>query len=510
MLFLGGDFMSEGKIITLSGMSGVGKSFLIKQLLERTQNFEKLKAVTTRKKRENEIDGVDKYFVSFEDFQKSYDNGELCVVNEVFGNMYGYYKRDFEKTKQGINLITELYYSEIPEFKQNHPNTISIYVVPSDVAITIDNLSERNSSAEELEKRLLDINKELESFSQLDKECFDFILINNYREDSIDCFNKYLSSIINFELNEHPVSMPIINHLSNDIKKIVDGYALDKSKTIVYTSFDGDDMHYLSDICKNVIEQGKVPLNPEAALGYYVSTTSLGGVKQEVMKDCLTLEMLADELYVYRNHDYDISEGIIAEIILWNLMKNNGLSFVGDVKSLENYDLKGMDASELEKWILLQDSLLKKELNYNLLDGYMKTKHKSNYVIANFRNFKHIDWARTYNYNNGICPISPQNILPYTLYKNDNIEYLKARLELLRRTDEATLFIDRFNKVDELNGLDDFSKAELYYLKMYLPNKPFKIIGWDEIGVPKYDKNKKWALTTKEDLEIRRLIKRRN
>lgn len=87
---------------------------------------------------------------------------------------------------------------------------------------------------------------------------------------------------------------------------------------------------------------------------------------------------------------------------------------------------------------------------------------------------------------------------------------MKARLELLRGTDEVTLFIDRFNKVDKLNELDDFSKAELYYLKIYLPNKPFRIIGWDEIGVPKYDKNKKWSLTTKEDLETRRLIKRRN
>ena len=54
--------MEKGFIITLSGISGAGKSHFIKSIIERFNNFEKLKAVTTREKRKDEIDGVDKFF----------------------------------------------------------------------------------------------------------------------------------------------------------------------------------------------------------------------------------------------------------------------------------------------------------------------------------------------------------------------------------------------------------------------------------------------------------------
>ena len=55
------------------------------------------------------------------------------------------------------------------------------------------------------------------------------------------------------------------------------------------------------------------------------------------MADCLTLEMLSDKLYVYRNEIVDISEGIIAEMILWNIIKNQGFSFIHDVRSIRKY-----------------------------------------------------------------------------------------------------------------------------------------------------------------------------
>ena len=91
-------------------------------------NFEKLKAVTTRKIRKDEIDGVDKIFLSLEEFDKKNKEGQMCTVNNVFGNMYGYYKSDIDKTENGINLITELYYKEVSDFKKEHPNTISVYI----------------------------------------------------------------------------------------------------------------------------------------------------------------------------------------------------------------------------------------------------------------------------------------------------------------------------------------------------------------------------------------------
>lgn len=501
--------MQKGQIITLSGMSGVGKSYFINHLLENSNDFEKLRAVTTRKPRKDEVDGVDKYFITRDEFQSQNENGQLCVVNEVFGNMYGYYKKDIEKVNQGINLITELYYSEIPSFKLEHPNTISIYIIPNDVAVAIENIEDRQLEASELEKRMSDIKNELEFFSTLNKDCFDYILVNEYNMHSVTELKSYLSSMLGIEIATREYSDKLSPLIPQDIKTTVDNFANKEAKSIVYTSFDGDDMHYLNDICQNVINQGKIPLNPESALGYYVSTVTLGGVKQKVMEDCLTLELLANELYVYRNETVDISEGIIAEIMLWDMMKNSGFTFVSDVRDLDNAKLQEFDKSQLCEWTKTQDPMLRQELLHNLIDDYLSIKHNSAYIIANFKNFKHIDWARAYCYNHSVCPISPQNILPFSQYKNNQVEYLEARLELLRRADRVMLFIDRFNENEEVDNLDLFSKAELYYLKKYLPDKQFSIVGWDQANVPKYDKGTKWSLTTKEDIETRRLIKTR-
>ena len=499
--------MKKGRIITLSGMSGVGKSYLIKQLLSRTECFEKLKAVTTRQIRDGEINGVDKYFISMQDFVEKDNNGEMCVVNEVFGNMYGYYKKDIEKVYSGINLITELYYSEVPKFKTTYTDTISVYIVPSDIAIAIENLDERNMDSRELEKRISDIKNELAFFAELNTNCFDYILVNDYNIYSVKEFNDYISKTLNININKDLQDDDFLKYIPSDIKREVDEFVAKDKKPIVYTSFDGDDMHYLNDICNDVIKRGEIPLNPEAALGYYVSTVTLGGTKQKVMSDCLTLEMLSDKLYVYRNDDVDISEGIIAEMILWNIIKNQGFSFIHDVRRLENPKDDILSKSELSKWISSQDSVLNQELFHNLLNSYMKQNHESVYLIANFKNFKHIDWARAYCYDNDLCPISPQNILPFSLYKNDENNYLESRLNLLDRVNQVFLFIDRFNEKEEIKNLDKFSLAELYYLKEYCPNKMFTIIGWDQANVPKYDKGKKWSLTSKEDIKVRRLVK---
>lgn len=137
--------MEKGFIIILSGISGAEKSHFIKSIIDRFDNFEKLKAVTTREKRKDEVEGVDKFFLPLEKLEKKDSNGEMCVVNNVFGNMYGYYKSEMNKTAQGTCLVTEPYYKEVESFKKEYPNTISVYVLPEDISKTIKELKARNA-----------------------------------------------------------------------------------------------------------------------------------------------------------------------------------------------------------------------------------------------------------------------------------------------------------------------------------------------------------------------------
>lgn len=189
--------MEKGFIITLSGISGAGKSYFIKSMTERFESFEKLKAVTTREKRKDEVEGVDKFFLDLNSFEEKNENGEMTTVNNVFGNMYGYYKRDIDKTNNGTCLITELYYKEVENFKKEHPNTISVYILPNDIAVTLEELKKRNTSYEEYEKRVNDIKKEIAFFKDSSGQTFDIIITNNYDDKIISLLFKKIEEITN-------------------------------------------------------------------------------------------------------------------------------------------------------------------------------------------------------------------------------------------------------------------------------------------------------------------------
>ena len=179
----GENSMQQGKIVTLSGISGIGKSHLKTYILANKPDFQSLISVTTRKPREKEMHGIDKFFYSLEEFEKEKNQGKLRTVNEVFGNWYAYKESQIELCDSGINLITELFYKNVQEFKIEFPNALSVYVLPNDVERTKAELKARKLEASDLSKRLKDIDDEL-AFFYSNRKLFDIVITNDYTEKS--------------------------------------------------------------------------------------------------------------------------------------------------------------------------------------------------------------------------------------------------------------------------------------------------------------------------------------
>lgn len=179
----GENSMQQGKIVTLSGISGIGKSHLKTYILVNKPDFQSLISVTTRKPREKEMHGIDKFFYSLEKFEKEKNQGKLRTVNEVFGNWYAYKESQIELCDSGINLITELFYKNVHEFKIEFPNALSVYVLPIDVERTKAELKARKLEASDLSKRLKDIDDEL-AFFYSNRKLFDIVISNDYTEKS--------------------------------------------------------------------------------------------------------------------------------------------------------------------------------------------------------------------------------------------------------------------------------------------------------------------------------------
>lgn len=300
---------------------------------------------------------------------------------------------------------------------------------------------------------------------------------------------------------------PVINKIITLILKKVDIEYFQKTfmnytpRKLVYTSFDGDYMHYILDMHKFCMSKNLIPLNPESALGYYVSTITHGGSKIPVMLDCISLALLCENFFVFNPKDKKMPEGVIAEIIYWSKIHNKKIDiyeFFDECFGTKEFSHKAISTKDLEEIeINPKNKIQIKKRLFSLID---RKKIKYGYTVASFYNFKHIDWVRAFCYLNNICPISPQSILENSLYRmmySTNIQYLYDRITLLEKSDYLYFFTNLNDIEKEIERLDYFSKLELLYWYFNKDRKNIKIINWADINVPKY-KLKDWALTDVE------------
>ena len=100
--------MDKGKIILISGPSGVGKGTVVKEIVK-DQKYALSVSVTTRNPREGEIDGVNYFFTTKEDFLRRIENNLMLEYAQYNGNFYGTPKDYVEQTvAQGKNIILEI------------------------------------------------------------------------------------------------------------------------------------------------------------------------------------------------------------------------------------------------------------------------------------------------------------------------------------------------------------------------------------------------------------------
>lgn len=291
-------------------------------------------------------------------------------------------------------------------------------------------------------------------------------------------------------------------------------------KPLAYTSFDGDYMPFLPNMLTYTMTNGFLPINPESALGYYVSTTTHQGNKVMVMKDCLCEELLCDEMWVFNPVTGHMPEGVVAEIMAWKDKKGTPIRKIPFFDGYKlNLKIHQADAAidnyimtpiEISSYLTERNPNDIEDIRKKLFDASSNIPHPS-YVVANFYNYKHIDWARAYCYQHSVCPVSPQNILPYSLYTINHLvdcelQYMIDRLTLIDKCHELLWFINTKNLKYELDNLDIFSRTELVYWCTVYGSASIKIIDWADADVPKYKDNNNWALTRTELNEVQPTI----
>ena len=173
--------MRKGKFIIISGPSGVGKGTICNVLLKELNAWYSV-SMTTRNIREGEVDGINYYFISKDEFKKRIDDGLLLEYNVYNDNYYGTPKdKVLEKLEEGVDVILEIEVNGARNIKKIFPDTLLIYIAPPSMEILKERLIGRGTEdLETIEKRLRIAEVEMKQV-----DFYDYVIVNDDLDKAI-------------------------------------------------------------------------------------------------------------------------------------------------------------------------------------------------------------------------------------------------------------------------------------------------------------------------------------
>ena len=182
----------RGLLIVLSGPSGVGKGTVRKELFSQANtNYEYSISMTTRNPREGEVDGVDYFFKSREEFEALIEQGGLLEHAQFVGNYYGTPLAYVNETLDaGRDVFLEIEVQGAKQIREKAPDALFIFLAPPSLSELKSRLVGRGTeTAEVIAKRIATAEEELEMMS-----LYDYVVENDEVANACDKINAIIKA----------------------------------------------------------------------------------------------------------------------------------------------------------------------------------------------------------------------------------------------------------------------------------------------------------------------------
>ncbi|MAT59951.1 MAG: guanylate kinase [Ignavibacteriae bacterium] len=187
----------KGKLLVFSAPSGSGKTTIVRTILSKYKELDFSVSATTRKRRENETDGKDYFFISEEEFKKKIDAQEFIEWERFYDYYYGTLKSFVDdEIDSGKSVVLEVDVNGAVNIKKNYPSAVLIFIMPPSFEELKNRLINRSTETEsDLKKR---IERAEYEFTYKDK--FDYVVINDKLEDAVNKVYEIIEKEINQEV----------------------------------------------------------------------------------------------------------------------------------------------------------------------------------------------------------------------------------------------------------------------------------------------------------------------
>jgi len=183
--------MKQGKLIVISGASGVGKGTVLNLMMQKRKDLRFSVSATTRDPRPGEVDGVHYYFIHKERFEEMISRGEFLEYDAHAANYYGTPRAQAEDKMKSGHVLLDIEPNGAFRVQKARPDAVLVFIAPPSMEELERRLRSRGDTSEEqIEKRLARASWEMEQSAK-----YDYVVVNHVVEDCAEEILKIIANV---------------------------------------------------------------------------------------------------------------------------------------------------------------------------------------------------------------------------------------------------------------------------------------------------------------------------